>query len=175
MQSGDPETRKADMLDRIRTAHARLEQALAALTTEQIEAQEMVGGWSVKTTLGHITWWEQVPIHAFRDEPVENLLPGEEWDTDRANAVLVARNHIRPLNEVRAAFHASYAELLGALEALPATRLDEPCPYGSSLFELIAGNTYAHYDEHATLIAAAFGLALPQTVEGIEQESAHLL
>jgi uncharacterized damage-inducible protein DinB len=165
MQRGDPESRKADMLEHIRTAHARLEQALAALTTEQMEAEEMVGGWSVKATLGHITWWEQVPVHAFRGEPVENLLPGEEWDTDRANAVLLARNQIRPLSDVRAAYHASYAELLRELQTLPATRLDERSPYRSSLFELTAGNTYAHYDEHAHLIAAAFGLSLPYPVE----------
>lgn len=162
MRSDDPEARKADMLDRIQMAHARLEQAVASLTPEQLEAEGAVGGWSVKATLGHITWWEQVPVHALRGEPDEDILPGVEWDTDRANAVLYMRNQVRPLADVLAAFQASYAELLRELETLPAARLDEPGPYGGSLFELIAGNTYAHYDEHANLLAAAFGLTLPQ-------------
>jgi hypothetical protein len=161
MRSEDPEARKADVLDRVRTAHARLEQAVAALTPEQMEADGVVGAWSVRATLGHITWWEQVPAHALRGEPDEDILPDEEWDTDRANAVLFARNQVRPLADVLAAFHASYAELLRELDALPAARLDEPGPYGGSLFELIVGNTYAHYDEHASLLAAAFGLSLP--------------
>src|SRR5215475_8637362 len=99
MRSDDAETRKADALNRIQTAHARLEQALAALSPEHMEVERVVGGWSVKATLGHITWWEQVPIHAFRGEPAEDLLPDQEWDTDRANEVLFARNQARPLAE----------------------------------------------------------------------------
>ena len=101
-------------------------------------------------------------MHAFRSEPDEDILPGEEWNTDRANAVLFARNLARPLADVLAAFQASYAELLRELETLPVARLDEPGPYGGSVLELIAGNTYDHYDEHANLLAAAFGISLPQ-------------
>src|SRR5262245_31346272 len=165
MRSADPEGQKADMLDRIRTAHARLEQAVASLAPGQMEAEGVIGGWSVKATLGHITWWEQVPVHALRGAPDEDILPGEAWDIDRANAVLLARNQVRPLADVLTAFHASYEELLRELGAQPAARLDEPSPYGGSLYELIAGNTYAHYNEHANLLAAAFGLTLPQPLE----------
>ena len=156
--SDDLETRKVELLDRIRTTHARLEQVLAALSPAQLEMESMVGDWSAKATLGHITWWEQVPLHALRSEPDEDLLRGEEWTTDRANAVLFARTHSRALDDVLAAFHASFTELFQELQALPAERLEEAGPYGGSLLELIAGNTYAHYDEHTNLLAAAFGL-----------------
>jgi hypothetical protein len=168
MRSNDAQTRKAEGRDRIQVAHVRLEQALAALTPEQIEAEGVVGGWSVKATLAHIMWWEQVPQHAVRGEPAEDLLPGEDWHTDRANAVLFARNQARPhrpLAGVLAAFDVSYAELLRELEALAAARLDESTPYGVSLVELIAGNTDRHCDEHAELLAAAFGLALPHPLK----------
>ena len=161
MTGDESEADKAELLDRIRTAHARLEQALARLSPEQMEAEGTVGEWSAKATLGHITWWEQVPLHALRGEPDEDILPDEAWSTDRANAVLFARNHTRPLGDVLAAFRSSYAELVQELGAMPATRLDEASPYGGSLTELIAGNTYAHYDEHTMLLAAAFGLKLP--------------
>jgi len=154
VQSDDREARKAEALNRVRTAHARLEQVIAPLTSEQMEAEGMVGGWSVKATLGHITWWEEVALHALREQPDEDILPGEEWNTDRANAVLFARNQRRPLDEVLAAFHASYAELLRELERMPAARLDEPGPHGGSVSDLIAGNTYEHYDEHANLLEA---------------------
>ena len=163
MYSDDLETRKVELLDRIRTTHARLEQALAVLSPEQLEMENTIGDWSAKATLGHITWWERVPLHALRGETDEDLLPGEEWNTDRANAVLRERNQPRPLDEVLASFHASYTELLRELEALPAERLEEASPYGGSLIELIAGNTYAHYDEHANLFAAAFGLEASET------------
>lgn len=165
MRGDDAEVRKADVLDRIQTAHARLEQVVASLTPGQMEAEGLVGEWSVKGTLGHITWWEQVPVHAFRGEPDEDILPGEEWDTNRANAVLFARNQARPLADVLAAFQVSYAELLREVDALSAARLDEPGPYGGSLLELIAGNTYDHYDEQANLLTAAFGLSLPQPLQ----------
>jgi uncharacterized damage-inducible protein DinB len=154
VQSDDCEARKAEALNRVRASHARLEQAIAPLTAEQMEAEGMAGGWSVKVTLGHITWWEEVALHALRGQPDEDILPGEEWNTDRANAVLFARNQRRPLDEVLAAFHASYAELLRELERMPAARLDEPGPHSGSMSELIAGNTYAHYDEHANLLEA---------------------
>jgi uncharacterized damage-inducible protein DinB len=166
MLSDASKARKADVLDRVRVAHARLEQALAALTPEQMETEGMVGEWSAKATLGHITWWEQVPLHALRGESDEDILPGEEWNTDRANAVLFERNQRRPLDEALAAFHASYAELLRELEAMPAARLDESGPYGDNLDVLIAGNTYEHYDEHAKLLAAAFGLSLAEMLAG---------
>ena len=163
MPSDDLETRKGELLDRIQTAHARLEQVLAELSPEQLEIESMAGGWSAKATLGHITWWEQVPLHALRGEPDEDLLPGEEWNTDRANAVLLARNQPRPQGDVLAAFHASFTELINELKALPAERLEEASPYGASLLELTAGNTYAHYDEHTNLLAAAFGRTVPGT------------
>jgi uncharacterized damage-inducible protein DinB len=162
----NPEARKADLLQRCRTTHARLEQALAALSREQMEAHSAVGVWSVKVMLGHITWWEQVPLHALRGEPAENLLPDEEWNTDRANAVLFARNQSRPLDDVLADFRASSAEVQQELEAMPATQLDEAAPYGGTLVELIAGNTYDHYDEHTNLLIVAFGLALPDAPGG---------
>jgi hypothetical protein len=126
-----------------------------------MEAGGTVGEWSAKATLGHITWWEQVPLHALRGEPDEDILPDEAWNIERANAVLFARNHARPLDDVLAAFHASYTELMQELEALPAARLHEASPYGGVLLDLIAGNTYTHYDEHTTLLATAFGLRLP--------------
>jgi uncharacterized damage-inducible protein DinB len=159
----DPEARKVDLLDQVRTAHGQLEQALTSLSPEQMEAKGVVGEWSVKATLGHITWWEQVPVHALRGETDENLLPNEEWNIDRANAVLFERNQARPLDDVLTAFHSSYTELWRELEAMTAARLDEASPYGGSLFELIAGNTYAHYNEHTNLMTAAFGLTLPGT------------
>jgi len=128
-----------------------------------MEAEGAVGRWSAKATIGHITWWEQVPVQALRGEPAEDLLPDEEWDTDRANAVLFDRYQARLLADVLAAFHSSYTELLRELEAMPPARLDEASPYGGSLLELIAGNTYAHYDEHTNLLATAFGLTLSGT------------
>ena len=163
MPTNDP--RNDQLLSRVRTSHARLEHALAGLTPAQLEAEVLDGGWSVKATLGHITWWEQVPLHAINGEPDEDLLAGEEWDTDRANAKLLERNRARPLDEVRAAFDVSYAALVSALEALPVARLDEPSPYGGTLETLIAGNTYLHDDEHAGYLAAAFGLELPTLPE----------
>jgi len=163
MPRNDAEADKAELLDRVRTTHARLEQALAALSADQLEAEGTVGGWSAKATVGHITWWEQVALHALRGEPDEDILPDGEWSIDRANAVLFARNQARPLDEILAAFHASYTELARELEVLPAARLDEAGPYGDPLLELIAGNTYSHYEEHTQLLGAAFGLRLPTT------------
>ena len=136
MASNDPEVRKAELLDHVHTAHERLQRALSTLSPEQLEAEGTVGEWSAKATLGHITWWEQVPVHTLRGESDEDLLPSEEWNTDRANAVLLARNQPRPLSEVLSDFNASYASLLRELEAMPAARLDETAPYDGSLLEL---------------------------------------
>lgn len=159
MSANDP--RRDELLARVRASHARLEQAISALTPEQTEAEVLDDGWSVKATLAHITWWEQLPLHAIAGVPDEDILPGEEFDLDRANAKLLARNRVRPQGELRDAFDASYASILSALQTLPTARLDEPSPYGGTLADLIAGNTYLHYDEHAGYIATAFGLDLP--------------
>lgn len=157
----DEETRKAELLAHVQASRGRLEEVLARLSPEQMEAAVLEGNWSPKVVLGHIAWWEQLALHALTGEPDEDILPGEEWNLDRANAVLFARNRSRPLDDVLAAFHASHAALVRELEATPAARLDGPSRYGGSLHDLIAGNTYQHYDEHTTALAAAFGFDEP--------------
>jgi uncharacterized protein (TIGR03083 family) len=143
------ENRKNELLRRMRTAHADLEGLLAGLTDEQLTREGAVGAWSVKDILAHLTWWEQDSLRGLRGEPDEDILAGEEWNTDRANARMVERSRPRPLAEVLAAFTASYAELVSALEALPEERFA-----ADDLYDHIASNTYEHYAGHTAAILA---------------------
>jgi hypothetical protein len=143
------ENRKNELLRRMRTAHAELECLLAGLSEEQLTREGAVGAWSVKGILAHLTWWEQSQLHGLRGEPDEDILAGEEWSTDLANARMVERSRERPLADVLAAFAASYAELVRALEALPEERFAD-----DELYEHIASNTYEHYAGHTAAIRA---------------------
>ena len=69
--------------------------------------------------------------------------------TNRANAEVFATNRDRPLADVRAAFDASYKELLATLAALPEQRLAD-----DEAYQAIGSDTFRHYPEHTEMLRA---------------------
>jgi hypothetical protein len=77
---------------------------------------------------------------------------------DEDNARLIEPYRTQSLQEVLVAIRTAYQQVVAAVEALSETDLFEPCRFpwreGYALWEGIANNTFAHYDEHAGMIAA---------------------
>jgi hypothetical protein len=74
-------------------------------------------------------------------------IPGDETTEDRVNAYVFAANRDRPLAEVRAAFDASYHEMLQLIQTLPDDVL-------AARYDWISGNAADHYDEHLRMFQA---------------------
>ncbi len=142
--------RKSHLLSLMRTEHSQLEALLNSLSEEQMLRPHVVGTWSVKDVLAHLTWWEQAMIseivHGVELDPGLN---GEPWSTERANALMVEAKRGTPLAEVLAAFHDSYQQMLQVVE-----HLSEEDLASEELYTHLANNSGNHYAEHRQMIEA---------------------
>ncbi|HZU66051.1 MAG TPA: ClbS/DfsB family four-helix bundle protein [Ktedonobacteraceae bacterium] len=147
---------KARLLDEINSNYATLETALASLKQEQMTTPVVTGDWSIKDILAHLAAWHRyLLIHlqaAMRnEEPADKGFTGG-GDTDTMNARFYEQNKIRSLDDVQADFRATYRQVVEAVQALSDEDLFDPQRFawmkGNALWELVAGNTYEHYQEH---------------------------
>lgn len=157
----DPTMDKLRLLDLIRMEHAFLRRALAGLSPDELAAPGVVGEWSVKDILAHITTWEQRFLAALtvveRGRVPEWPEAGYTWDDlDALNARDYQANRERPLGEVWADFERSYTAVLDRVLGLPDEVLLTPGYYPWTedwpLWRYLDSNAGEHYREHAEQI-----------------------
>lgn len=162
-------TTKKELLKRIRDRHADMEELLASLSPAQMTAPELDEGWSVKDTLAHIAAWANMAIDLIdqyrRGETpkawTEQYSLGEgteEEQMHRLNALWFEQNRERELTLVLDDFRNSFMRMVETVESLSETEIFDPNAFparkGRALFPLIAGDSYAHYEEHLGWIRA---------------------
>jgi hypothetical protein len=156
---------KDQLLDLIEREHATFAGSFAQLSDGQMTQPGVENEWSIKDILAHISFWHRRLSYlidcALRGEPFARLRnEGEDGDAaiDRVNAENEAANKHRPLAEVRAEYEQAYAQALASVARLADDDLGADSRLsaflGGSLLELIAGDTYEHYQEHLTAILA---------------------
>lgn len=141
-------TRRDQLLRSTREAHIRLDELLAGLSEEEQIRPGVTGDWSVKDHLAHLTWWEQSVIRILAGDPNPlAAIPVGAKDEDAINAYVFAQNRDRPLADVRAAFDASYQQMLHLIATVP----DDVF---AQRHDWISGNADSHYDEHLRMLQA---------------------
>jgi hypothetical protein len=158
----DTPTTKAELLERIHSSYAALEQTIGRLKQEQMTTP-IDGSWSAKDLLAHIAAWQQVMLqfHVGR-KPFEQVtglkdVPYGPTPVDQINEAFYTRDQDLPLAEVLQTFRAGHQQLLATLDSLSeADLLKHYTPPGRSsggpLIDWVGGDSYDHYDEHrATL------------------------
>lgn len=159
----DP-TNKSELLERMQSGYAAFEKLLAPLSEEQLTTPGVNGDWAIKDILVHLATWQKrmalrLEALARNDEanPNQPAINNDE-EMNRFNDETFAANRTRPLHLVQSDFRATYQRLLKGTEALSESDLFDPQRYtwleGSPLWEIIAGNSFAHYEEHAPMIEA---------------------
>jgi hypothetical protein len=143
------------LLDRIRTGHAEIEAAVAALDDEALLAPAPgMPGWTRKDVVAHLAWWHDHSSHVIEGARTGvDPYPGgdEPWDLDAHNAELLAANRDRPAADVRAAEAASYAKLVGLVEGATEGELfrEDPHPWlDGTVAETVSEDSWGHYPEH---------------------------
>ena len=158
----DPAT-KAELLDGTRAEHVRLEAALAGVSEEAMLQPGVVGGWSIKDILAHISDWEQRFLSWYRagqrGEIPERPEPGLTWDdTDLLNQRIYEKHRHRSLPDVRDGFDASYRELISTVEAMSEPELFTVGHFAWTgdypLLVYLRANADQHYAEHTDQIEA---------------------
>ncbi len=147
---------KASILDELRSKYVALEAILAPLDEAQMTKTGVIGDWSIKDILAHITAWHHrllARLHAARhnEEPTISG-PDSEEEMDRLNEQFYKENKSHPLADVLGGFRSSYLQIVEAVQAMPEEDLIDPHRFawlnGDSLRQLVAGDTYDHYEEH---------------------------
>jgi hypothetical protein len=145
-------SRKTALLGAIQAEHTRLETLLTSLDEATLNRPNVVGDWSIKVLLAHLTWWEQQALGVLRGEPDIDQPDVEPWETtlQRVNAQTFAANRDRALVEILHAWHASYHQVLQAVEGLSEDQLAN-----DDIYDDIVGNTFKHSQEHRQDIEAS--------------------
>ena len=152
---------KSAMLKGIQREWQALWDAVEKLSPEQLTTPD-AGGWSPLDNLGHLTEWMKALLGYHMDHKssreVFNLPEdlAENFDFQKVNAYMVARDRGRTREQVLDELKQKYAEVVARLEAMPFDALLElrfpDDPRRGTLLEFVLGNTSEHFKEHRLTI-----------------------
>jgi uncharacterized damage-inducible protein DinB len=142
--------KKADLEERVRGAHEKLEKALEGLTEEQATRTGLNQNWSVKDALSHITAWEIEGVRILSE------IEGGEWKPqkfdkqtiDDFNARAVENRRENSMSEVRNEFEEAHLEMERAIQSLLPEEVDESTPS----YKFVEAVTFRHHTHHAAQI-----------------------
>lgn len=145
---------KVELLKDIQAEHIRLEQILNTLTSQDMRRPGVVGAWSIKDVLAHLTAWEQLFLRWYEagrhGQPVEPTPVGMSRKAmDAINEQIFKRYRRRSLAVVLVEFRVSYETILAAIQAMPEAEIFVERRYVWTgrlrVADYIAGNTCNHY------------------------------
>ncbi len=116
-------TSKTDLLTAIKKERGALDQLLKDLTDDQLLSPDIVGSWSVKDVLAHLTAWEQMCLEWYKaglaDEMPALPAPGFKWNqTPALNQHIYEEYRDVALKDVLAKYTASHEEMMDVIQNL---------------------------------------------------------
>ncbi|MEN8172087.1 MAG: DinB family protein [Chloroflexota bacterium] len=151
---------KTELIKTIKAERARLEDIVSTLTDDQMTQTDAKDDWSIKDILAHIAAWEDLAVDrltaAITGTSTTNPLI-QNWDDVHAfNAACYQENKSKTLTEVLKNFQNTYQRFLSIVNTLDDNFIAEALPFdwadGMTAFELIAANSYWHYQEHREVL-----------------------
>lgn len=146
---------KRELLERIEAEHAALLELAATIPTRRYAEPGVWGDdWSIKDLFAHLTEWEQMLLRWYRagERGEVPAMPAEEFkwnETPRLNRAIQEKHAKRSWKSVRAAFDASYAEVLALARSLDEDDLLRPGRFAwtkkTPLMTYVAANSSSHY------------------------------
>lgn len=144
------------------SARAELLEAITSLTDEEMLEPSVVGAWSVRDVLQHISLWEAELVKLLVHVQQHRRPAGERFsgklDIDALNARWHTETRDRPLDRVRADFAAVRQQAQRRLNELAEADLTEtrafPWLKGRPLWNYVFEDTAEHEREHAAQIRA---------------------
>jgi len=153
---------KHELLTGMESSRAEIVEAMAGLSDEAMLEPNVVGAWSVRDVLQHISLWEAELVKLLVHVQQRRRPAGERWsgklDIDALNARWHAETLDRPLDRVRADFAAVRQQTQRRLNELAEADLTEtrafPWLKGRALWQYVFEDTIEHDREHAEQIRA---------------------
>src|SRR5215211_4980218 len=122
---------KADLLERIHSSQAALDQVVGRLSEWQLATPGRDGGWAVKDHLAHLAAWEHKLLAMIQGQPgyvglQVDAATYEHSNIDELNAILHQRFKTLSPAEALAESRQSYEQLMATIERLSAADLSAP-------------------------------------------------
>jgi uncharacterized damage-inducible protein DinB len=149
---------KVTFLEKLQAARAAWEALLKEVSEERMLQPGATGEWSVKDVIAHIMWCEREMVGLCQ---ARALVGSEFWELpdDESNSIMVSRYRDHSLQDVLAEEWQVYAQLLAEVQKLSDEDLNDPrrfreMPADWVPWEVIAGNSFKHYQDHILPIRA---------------------
>ena len=143
---------KHAFIEAVNHDRAQFDLLLAQIDPDQMLQAGAAGEMSIKDLVAHIAWYEREMVNVIA---TRNLTGSELWDLplDPRNRAIFDANQARPLGEVLEEAHQVHQQLLIELDTLSDEDMVNPAriqnmPGEWIPWELIASNTFGHYQEH---------------------------
>lgn len=145
--------KKQQILDKLEKAWLEFNESYAGLTDEQMQQPGVVGDWSVRDLLAHISWWEEEAL-----KHLPTILEGKRpprysvtyGGIDAFNAQMTERMNGLTLGEVRRKAQETHQRLLAYLGTIP----EEQFTTETRFRRRLKLDTYGHYPIHTEAIRA---------------------
>ena len=149
---------KGTFISMLEGTRAQWEAALAQMDEQRMLQPGIVGTWSVKDLIAHVSWYEREMVTVIR----LHVFTGSQWwalPDDERNAMIYQQNSQRPLQEIVHEGQRSYTELLEAVQSLSDEDLNDPhhfrnMPENWVPWQIFAGNSSEHYQDHLPALHA---------------------
>lgn len=139
------------VLQQLETAWSELQESFAELSEKEIARPGVVGDWSLKDILGHITTWEEealkhLPLIARGGTPprYSNLYGG----IHAFNAQTIEAKHKLSASGIRKQMNQTHQRLMDYIRKVPEAQLKPETRFHRRLRQ----DTYQHYAKHTRAI-----------------------
>jgi epoxyqueuosine reductase QueG len=144
---------KDEFVRRVRESWAVWENLVGRCPESCLEEPGFYEGRSLRDIIMHIAWYERQMVGILEARRFEGS-PLWELPTDERNAIVYSENARRTLQDVLSDGRAVHARLVELLAGLTDDELNDPAAFPGMPTEwvpwdVIASNTYEHYDGHA--------------------------
>jgi Mycothiol maleylpyruvate isomerase N-terminal domain len=145
----------ARLAEILRAERAQWNALLAQVGADRMEIPGVVGEWSVKQLVAHLTWYEQAIVEGAQQVQSTGKFSrrrAEGVSMDDVNAQIAAESRERSSSEVLAEADSVFAQMLAVIQAVPTDMLNDSrllgLPDDVMPWMAVANNSYAHYREH---------------------------
>jgi hypothetical protein len=152
---------KNELLAALKDSHERLLRSLEGLSPEEMLEPGVVGDWSIKDILAHLSRWEAELVKLLwqaRQGIQPTGLLTDESPVDEVNARWYQEDQARPLDRIQEDFNGVREQTIRRLDYFTDRDLNDPIRYswlGSQpLWEWVASESFEHDDEHLEQIRA---------------------
>ena len=141
---------KQQLLKRLEKAWAEIKVSYAGLSDSQLTEPGVMGHWSVKDILAHVTTWEEealkyLPLIVTGGKPPRYIQYG---GIDAFNAQMTEQKQVLALSDVLKQLDETHHRLIAYIQSVPEEHYTRETPFRHRL----RLDTYSHYPIHAKAI-----------------------